>query len=194
MKSKEEITIQALKDQGYAAMKHYGDEDDNPDAWLVLQIWLGTDKANLYLDYDCVHNNYFFYRYDRKKASKESRPKNVKMWFTYKVKDLLMEAFPYFSLARKIARTVAGKKMYYYTDDPEIVNIASRDVDAFSALVNWLVSNDDNFYIYAVDVNKPYYVCGDMIKIFKKMKRLGYKSYIDEDEIEQLEGFEYHCF
>lgn len=182
----EEKTIKELIEKGYSTLKSNGYNDsENPDAWRLFEIWIGVGQKKLYLSYEWRKDNYHFYFYKNRKEAIENRAKVVGSLDDYNVEKYLKDQYPFLSLAKKAARTVASKKHYYYTEKADLVNEIMANTEDFSALTYWF-QDKVNDIVFAYDSNKPLYIIGEYMAVFSKLKRMGYKTHI-EDEIEEFD-------
>lgn len=157
--------------------------------WRLIEVWFGIGRKNLYLDYEWRRDKYHFYFYKNRKEAVANRPKTLGSLDVYHVETYLKEQLPYFSLAKKVARTLAGKKEYYFSEDPAVVD-AITDEKGFPWLVCWFMDNSSGLPVFAKDDEKPMYIIGDYCKVVKKLKRLGYKTHIDDDGFEEFNDIE----
>ena len=179
----EEKSIKELLKKGYSTLKTTGHKnyDECPDVWRLLEIWLGVGQRSLYLDYEWEFDKYHFYFYKNRKMSAANRPKTECPLEVYHVETYLKEKMPYFSLARKVARTISGKKGLFRTEDTEVMNAVVGDIENFARLVYWFVEGD-LLIGYAFDEYNPMFIIGDYDKVFDTLKEMGYETHMDEDE------------
>ena len=187
----EKKTIEELLEKGYSTMKSDGhnEYDESPDVWRLIEVWFGIGQKNLYLDYEWRRDKYHFYFYKNRKEAVANRPKTLGSLDVYHVETYLKKQLPYFSMAQKVARTLDGKKEYYLTEDPNVLDVISSDVMAFAGLVGWFMKKEPS-PVFAVDDEKPIFVIGDYGKVVRKLKRLGYKTHKGDDDWEEFEGIE----
>ena len=93
----------------------------------------------------------------------------------------LKEKMPYYSLAKRVARTVMGKKGFFRTEDDEVMNAVVGDIENFARLVYWFVEGDP-LIGYAFDEYNPMFIIGYYDKVFDTLKEMGYQTHIDEDD------------
>lgn len=169
-----------MKSDGY-------NDSENPDVWRLVNVWIGVGQRMLYLDYEWECDKYHFYFYKNRKDAFANRPKNTGCLDVYQVESYLREKMPSFPLAKKVARTVAGKRQYYLTEDLSVTNAIMDDYDVFPALVNWFMKGVVDLG-YAFDEEKPMFIIGEYSKVFNKLKRMGYKTHLEEEDFEVFDN------
>ena len=178
-----EKTIKELQEKGYSTLKGDGYNDSEfPDVWPLVNVWFGVGRRSLYLDYEWRRDKYHFYFYKNKKEARENRPKTLGSLDVYHVEKYLRKHMPYFPIARRVARTLDGKKEYYLTEDPDIVDAVTDNENGFPYLVDWFMKKETMPPVYAEDDEKPMYIIGDYDKVVNKLKRMGYKYHLDDDD------------
>ena len=184
-------TIKELQEKGYATLKTDGHNDSEvPDVWPLVNVWFGVGQKSLYLDYEWRRDKYHFYFYKNRKEAVANRPKTLGPLDVYHVETYLKKQMPYFSMAKKVARTLDGKKGYYLTANPNVMDAITDDENGFPGLVNWFVKNLELSIVFAEDDEKPMYIIGDYIKVEKKLKRLGYKTHMIDEDWEEFDDIE----
>ena len=172
-------------------MKTDGHNDSEvPDVWPLVNVWFGVGQKSLYLDYEWRRDKYHFYFYKNRKEAVANRPKTLGPLDVYHVETYLKKQMPYFSMAKKVARTLDGKKGYYLTANPNVMDAITDDENGFPGLVNWFVKNLELSIVFAEDDEKPMYIIGDYIKVEKKLKRLGYKTHMIDEDWEEFDDIE----
>lgn len=179
----EEKTIKELLKKGYSTLKTdgYKNYDEYPDVWRLLEVWFGVGRKSLYLDYERLCDIYHFYFYRNRKEAAAKRQETAGGTERYHVERYLREKMPYYTLARKVARTVAGKKGYYCTENIGVTNAVVGDIENFAFLVNWFVGSKTCIG-YAFDEDKPMLLVGEYNDLYDILKGMGYESHMDEDE------------
>ena len=185
----EEKTIKELKSKGYATLSTTGHKnyDERPDVWILLEVWQGVGEKSLYLDYEWEYDRYHFYFYKNRKEASAKRPKAKGEMEVYNVERYLRGQMPYFPLAKRAARSIAGKKGYYCTEEAEETNAVVSDIENFASLVNWF-SPEGTWIGYAFDEDKGMLIIGDYDQVYDALKEMGYESHWDEDE--EIEVFD----
>lgn len=179
----EEKTIKELLKKGYSTLKTdgYKNYGECPDVWRLLEVLFGVGEKSLYLDYERECDKYHFYFYRNRKEAIAKRPETEGGTETYHVERYLREKMPYYTLAKRVARTVAGKKGYYCTEDIGVTNAVVGDIGNFAFLVNWFVGSKTCIG-YAYDEDKPMLLIGEYNDLYDILNGMGYESHIDEDE------------
>lgn len=182
--------INEIKEHGYASMNGEYNETETPEEWSVLEVWLGLGRPVLYFDYEWRKGKYHFYLDGKKEEALEKRKKTVGSLDLYNAEEFLRGVFPYFDLADEAAKTTDSEAKFYLTDDPEKLAVIKKAVTNFTALVNWLQSNN-SLPAYTLNRNKGMYIFGDEIEAIKKLGELGFKVTEDKRGIPHVEGFKF---
>ena len=184
----EQRVVNKLKKDGLCVVMHgYG---ENPDFWFVFAIWKMCGEPNLYLDYDGETGKNIFYF---KSAEKQVKHAKKKVYLHYDVKAWVKnEVGHYIPYVKRIIKTVTAKGIYLLKDKERIQQLKD-DYETLTGLIGWYSDGqyDEETAGMVCDGNKPYFVVGESELVFKKLKRMGYKTVVTYDSIgeEEFEWF-----